>query len=228
MISLQPHSSALESPLNSDTPVSRTLPPHPPSHSDIQDIAAHRALQLQGLGALREAISSRSNTALANEALYRAQVLDPEYTLDWVGQAFVAGANGHNSDAKNLLENSLLRQEMLSDVDATMKLLDVLGFLPLAIIHAAAYINENDTTIAEYTALYNESETEVMEVLSEDFEVHGRYKTMKNSIAAAWLISFSQLARTNPIAIDYISLMACVSNHRYSSQRDYDYCVDEQ
>ncbi|KAI0886603.1 TPR-like protein [Annulohypoxylon maeteangense] len=119
-------------------------------------------------------------------------------------------------DAKQLLERSLLRQEILSDVNVTMELLRILGFLPLAIIHAASYINENDTTIEDYTSLYNDSETEVMKVLSEDFEVHGRYKTVKNSIAATWLISLSQLTRTNPVAIDYLSFMACLSNNSIS------------
>ncbi|KAI0895152.1 TPR-like protein [Annulohypoxylon nitens] len=119
-------------------------------------------------------------------------------------------------DAKQLLGRSILRQEILSDADATMELLRILGFLPLAIIHAASYINENDTTIDEYTGLYNDSETEVMKVLSEDFEVHGRYKTVKNSIAATWLISLSQLTRTHLVAIDYLSFMACLSNNNIS------------
>ncbi len=44
---------------------------------------------------------------LANEALYRAQTLDPDYTLAWVGQALVATANGHESDAKALLEHAV-------------------------------------------------------------------------------------------------------------------------
>lgn len=119
-------------------------------------------------------------------------------------------------DANKLLRGSLFRQKILSDVDATKELLHLLGFLPLAIIQAAAYINENDTTISEYTSLYSDSETEVMEVLSEDFEVHGRYKTTKNSIAATWLVSLSQLTRTTPVAIDYLSFMACLSCHNIS------------
>lgn len=119
-------------------------------------------------------------------------------------------------DANQLLKKSLLRQEILLDIDATEELLSLLGFLPLAIIQAAAYINMNDTTIEEYTSLYNDRETEVMAVLSEDFEVHGRYKTMKNSIATTWSVSWCQLTRTNPVAIDYLSFMACLSNHDIS------------
>jgi tetratricopeptide (TPR) repeat protein len=44
---------------------------------------------------------------LANEALLRAQTLDPDHTLAWVGQALVATANKHEADAKALLEHAL-------------------------------------------------------------------------------------------------------------------------
>lgn len=44
---------------------------------------------------------------LANHALYKAQVLNPEYSLAWVGQAFVAIANGHLPEAKAVLEHAL-------------------------------------------------------------------------------------------------------------------------
>ncbi|KAL7920230.1 hypothetical protein ACQKWADRAFT_322406 [Trichoderma austrokoningii] len=115
-------------------------------------------------------------------------------------------------EAQDLLKRSLIRQDILSDVAAAMELLDLLGFLPLAIIQAAAYINENDTTIDEYTSLYDDNETEVMKVLSEDFDVQGRYDAAKNSIATTWLISLSQINRTNPTAIEFLSFMACMTN----------------
>lgn len=44
---------------------------------------------------------------LANEALLKAQVLDPEYTLTWVGQALVATSNGHNHHSRALLEHAV-------------------------------------------------------------------------------------------------------------------------
>lgn len=44
---------------------------------------------------------------LANDALLRAQILDPDYTLAWVGQAMVAAANDHNTDARGLLEHAV-------------------------------------------------------------------------------------------------------------------------
>ena len=43
---------------------------------------------------------------LANHAFYRAQVLDPDYALAWVGQAMVATHNEHDIEAMALLEHS--------------------------------------------------------------------------------------------------------------------------
>lgn len=44
---------------------------------------------------------------LANEAMYRAQALDPDNTLAWVGQFFIARTNGETSDASLLLEHAV-------------------------------------------------------------------------------------------------------------------------
>ncbi|KAJ7782973.1 TPR-like protein [Mycena metata] len=44
---------------------------------------------------------------LANQALFRAQTLDPEYTVAWVGQALVATANGHHTDSTTLFEHAV-------------------------------------------------------------------------------------------------------------------------
>lgn len=42
---------------------------------------------------------------LANEALYRAQTLDSDYSVAWFGQGLVATANGHLIDAANIFEH---------------------------------------------------------------------------------------------------------------------------
>ena len=44
---------------------------------------------------------------LANDAFYRAQVLDPDNTVAWVGQFLVARANNHQRDATRLLEHAV-------------------------------------------------------------------------------------------------------------------------
>lgn len=44
---------------------------------------------------------------LANEALYKAQTLDPDYAVAWAGQGLVAIGNGHDSDAKAMFEHAV-------------------------------------------------------------------------------------------------------------------------
>ena len=47
-----------------------------------------------------------SDVELANEAFYKAQVLDPDYAPAWVGQGLVAVSNGHDQDAFALFEHA--------------------------------------------------------------------------------------------------------------------------
>jgi superkiller protein 3 len=42
---------------------------------------------------------------LASEALSKAQVLDPEYPMGWIGQGLVASALGHDKEATALFEH---------------------------------------------------------------------------------------------------------------------------
>ncbi|KAF8135619.1 hypothetical protein EV363DRAFT_1321133 [Boletus edulis] len=66
---------------------------------------------------------------LANEALLRAQVLDPDYTLAWVGQSMVAAANGHDADARGLLEHAvgLSADVPLADLEFASRVLTALS-----------------------------------------------------------------------------------------------------
>ncbi|KAH9920727.1 uncharacterized protein B0H18DRAFT_1121815 [Fomitopsis serialis] len=43
---------------------------------------------------------------LANEAFFKAQTLDPDYALAWVGQGLVATVNGHAQEARALFEHA--------------------------------------------------------------------------------------------------------------------------
>lgn len=42
---------------------------------------------------------------LANEAFLRAQVLDPNYPIAWLGQGLVASAHGRELDAEHIFEH---------------------------------------------------------------------------------------------------------------------------
>lgn len=48
-----------------------------------------------------------SDTDLAKEAFNKAQVLDPDYALAWVGQGILAVTLGHQDEASALFEHAV-------------------------------------------------------------------------------------------------------------------------
>ncbi|KAJ5153611.1 uncharacterized protein N7500_009050 [Penicillium coprophilum] len=112
--------------------------------------------------------------------------------------------------ATHVLRNSLVDKEVLHDTESTRKLLSRLTFLPLAIVQAASFINENGTTLAGYVELLDGKEQSAIDLLSEDFEDKGRYRSIRNPVATTWLTSFEQIQRQNCLAADYLCFMACM------------------
>lgn len=88
-----------------------------------------------------------------------------------------------NTTASNLLINSLIKQDLLADSQATADMLQKLCYLPLAIVQAAAYINENGITLSEYATLLDDTELNVISTLSGGFEDEGLYGYNRNPIA---------------------------------------------
>jgi superkiller protein 3 len=68
------------------------------------DIDSRNAATWVNLGLL---YFHHGDVELANEAFYRAQVLDSDNTTAWVGQFLVARANNDRGDATRLLEHSV-------------------------------------------------------------------------------------------------------------------------
>ena len=110
------------------------------------------------------------------------------------------------SVASDLLRRSLIRPD---DPQMCAQLLYQLTYLPLAIAQAAAYINANEISIAEYLSFLEDAEETTINTLSEDFEDEGRYRDLKNPVATTWLISFQQIRRHNRLATEYLSFMSC-------------------
>ncbi|PPQ99738.1 hypothetical protein CVT24_009721 [Panaeolus cyanescens] len=80
--------------------------PRAAQHAYIKaiDIDSKNAMNWVSLGLL---YYYHGDVELANEALYRAQVLDPDNALAWIGQFLVATANKHHADANLLLEHAV-------------------------------------------------------------------------------------------------------------------------
>ncbi|KAJ4145871.1 hypothetical protein LMH87_004703 [Akanthomyces muscarius] len=88
-------------------------------------------------------------------------------------------------------------------------LIKKLCHLPLAIVQAAAYIDANQSSCAEYLDLLDEKEEDVVKLLSENFGDEGGYHTFKDPVASTWLISFKQMQQSDPVAFEYLSIMSC-------------------
>jgi tetratricopeptide (TPR) repeat protein len=114
--------------------------------------------------------------------------------------------------AMDLLQKYVPTHDLGKHEDDTKSLLKQLTHLPLAIVQAAAYINKNGISFARYLSLLTDQEEEVIALLSEHFEDDSRYRDVKNPVAMTWLISFEQIRLRDPLAVKYLSFIACVDS----------------
>lgn len=115
--------------------------------------------------------------------------------------------------AVRMLRNQLIQKDLVDSAPAHAKTMAAwICHLPLAIAQAAAYVNENSITLAEYLALLDSQEKDIIELLSEEFEDDARYYDTKNPVATTWLISFRQIQQRDPLAADYLFFMACIDH----------------
>jgi tetratricopeptide (TPR) repeat protein len=114
--------------------------------------------------------------------------------------------------ATKVLKNLLINKALLDDQESTKKLLERLTYLPLAIVQAASFINENLMDISSYVKLLDGQAQDTIDLLSEEFEDEGRYKSIRNPVATTWLTSFDQIRRQNTLAFDFLAFMACVNS----------------
>jgi tetratricopeptide (TPR) repeat protein len=113
------------------------------------------------------------------------------------------------AEARQLLARRMTRQALLNDEAAVGVLLESLAGLPLAIVQAAAFMNQNDTPVLEYVSLLQHAGTKA-ELFNEHFEDPSRYRNMDSTIAKTWHISFEQIRKQDPLAAKYLSFMACI------------------
>ncbi|KAL2803170.1 hypothetical protein BJX63DRAFT_80362 [Aspergillus granulosus] len=111
-----------------------------------------------------------------------------------------------------MLHKSLFDHQQNTASEDAVILLEQLAFVPLAIAQAAAYINENGISTSMYLRLLGNQETQMIELLNEEFEDEHRYESAQNPVATTWWISFQQIQRLNQLAIEYLSFMACIDS----------------
>ncbi|KAL9473780.1 hypothetical protein ACSS6W_008160 [Trichoderma asperelloides] len=110
------------------------------------------------------------------------------------------------TEATELLQRSL-KESQTQDTASLTSLLDFLAYLPLAIKQASAYMAKTGMAISRYLQHCRSSDEKTIKLLSKDFEDRGRYRGIGNAVVTTWLISFEQISRDYPLAIQYLRSM---------------------
>jgi hypothetical protein len=109
-------------------------------------------------------------------------------------------------------ESRKLMEEIFEDDGPNPDHLDILTarleHLPLALVQSAAFIQERSMTVAGYLHLLDQSDSTLVELLSEPFEAVGRDSSIPNAVTATWMVSFKQIREQYPSASDLLSLMS--------------------
>ncbi|KFY40005.1 hypothetical protein V495_05647 [Pseudogymnoascus sp. VKM F-4514 (FW-929)] len=93
--------------------------------------------------------------------------------------------------------------------DDAKALVKRLGYIPLAITHAAAYIEVRAQTVTTYLELFRESEENQAHLLSnQEVRDMRRDGTVSSAVITTWQMSFEQIQKTRPEAAELLSLMA--------------------
>ena len=135
--------------------------------------------------------------------------------VDLAGSSVIELFEMDKECGKELLRNYLVDKDLLEGRRGEQEAADFLSrlaYLPLAIIQAATYVNQNTISLGDYVALLDEQEEDVIDLLSEDFEDEGRYHESKNPVAVTWIISFERIRQYDTLAAEYMSFLACMDS----------------
>ena len=115
-------------------------------------------------------------------------------------------------DAITLFRNKAVGQH---DAFAVEKLVHELGYVPLAIAHAAAFIRSQvpPCPIRSYLNKLEETKKSDASLLTANYNELRRDPEADNSIINTWQISFEHIRQIRPSAADRLSLMSCY-DHR--------------
>ncbi|KAI1206730.1 uncharacterized protein F4807DRAFT_453276 [Annulohypoxylon truncatum] len=94
------------------------------------------------------------------------------------------------------------------DEEMTMELLKELECLPLAIIQAAAYINQNQIQTAEYLGLLQATDQELADSMTWRFQ-RGHYMS-GNSLARTLIVSLNQISKSDSVATSLLEFLSCI------------------
>ncbi|KAJ6024612.1 hypothetical protein N7540_005409 [Penicillium herquei] len=119
------------------------------------------------------------------------------------------------ANAQALLEAKLGDQVKADSNDDVAKLAELLEFMPLAIVQAAAYIKQQAPlcSVKQYIEEFEKSDNQRFKLLEYEAGHPRRHWEASNSVLIAWQLSFDQIRATNPSAADLLSLMSFFDRH---------------
>ncbi len=133
-------------------------------------------------------------------------------------------------EAQELLENWEMQSPGNSDLDHSSQLLEALGYIPLAITQAAAFISENHVTPKKYLEAFRRSDSDIQDLLDQDLGDLRRDSQSHNSVIKTWKISFDLISKQKRRAAEMLSLMAVLDRQgipesllRDETDRDVDF-----
>ncbi|KAG5658672.1 hypothetical protein KAF25_010853 [Fusarium avenaceum] len=113
-------------------------------------------------------------------------------------------------DARALLQGSLIQKEQMEDTVLADKLLDELAYLPLAITQASAYMRINKASIRKYLWLLQNTDQDMVELLSVGFRDRTHYDAAQGAVITTWIVSFKQIRALHKEAATLLSFAACL------------------
>jgi len=99
------------------------------------------------------------------------------------------------------------------DSQAAAEIVRDLDGLPLAIVHAAAYIGTHDITVAEYRDRLKFGEEDIAKLLSIALQDRRRGFDSSSPVMGTWNSSFEQIRAESPRTVDILAMMAVLNRH---------------
>lgn len=114
-----------------------------------------------------------------------------------------------NPESRQLFTRRTLDQGPLDDRTTIDELLELLQHLPLAIVLAATFINNNGVTVRQYLSSLKRAGTKIA-LLGDSVKTASKYREMDETTTKTWWISFHHIRKQDPLAVEYLSYIACI------------------
>ncbi|GAB1311953.1 P-loop containing nucleoside triphosphate hydrolase protein [Madurella fahalii] len=129
-------------------------------------------------------------------------------------------------ESRQLLQEKLGADDL--DPDDSSSLSARLEHLPLALVQAAAFIQEMDISVKEYLRLLEKSDHDLVDLLSEGFETVGRDSETPHAVVETWILSFEHIQRQDTFSGELLSLMSLFDRQTIPQNFLSDYSKQQQ